>query len=67
MDYNEWGMQYLKEARQIKEHISPLRRAAKTVNSETASKIYRRIATMNDMYLDCLHTGNYLIECGGRR
>jgi hypothetical protein len=67
MDYNEWGMEYLREARQLKEHISPLRREVKTANSETASKINRRIAALNEMYLDCLHTGKFLIECGGSR
>jgi len=67
MEYNEWGKQYLDEAQKIKEHIVPLRRQAKTAKSETASKLYRRIITLNEMYLDCLHIGRYLIECGGSK
>lgn len=67
MDYNEWGTQYLAEARKLKEHLAPLRGQARKENNETAAKLYRRIAVLNDMYLDCLHTGNYLIECGRNR
>jgi hypothetical protein len=67
MDYNEWGMQYLNEAQKLKERLAPLRRQARAVNSQAASKLYRRIATLNDMYLDCLHTGKYLTERGGCR
>jgi len=67
MDYNEWGMQYLNEAQRLKERITPLRRQAQAENSQSASLLYRRIATLNDMYLDCLHTGKYLVQCGGCR
>ncbi len=67
MDYNEWGKQYLAEAKKLKDRLSPLRRQAKTADNETAAKLYRRIALLNDMYLDCLHTGKYLIEYGGNR
>ena len=65
MNYNEWGMEYLSEAERLKERITPLRRQAGMVNNETASKLYRRIAMLNDMYLDCLHTGRYLIAKRG--
>lgn len=67
MDYNEWGMQYLAEAQKLKDRLTPLRRQMKTADNETASKLYRRITVLNDMYLDCLHTGNYLVEYGGSR
>ncbi len=67
MDYNEWGMQYLEEAQRLKEHLTLLRGQARKADNETASKLYRRVAVLNDMYLDCLHTGKYLIECGGKR
>lgn len=67
MDYNEWGMEYLYEAEKLKERMIPLRRQAKLVNNETASKLYRRIAMLNDMYLDCLHTGRYLVQSGANK
>lgn len=67
MDYNEWGMQYLAEAQRLKNRLAPLRGQVKTADNETAAKLYRRIAMLNDMYLGCLHTGNYLIEYGGKR
>lgn len=66
MDYNEWGKEYLAEAKRLKEHLVPLREQVKKADNETAAKLYRRIAALNEMYLDCLHTGNYLIECGGK-
>ncbi len=67
MDYNEWGMQYLGEAQILKERLALLRGQAKKADNETASKLYRRVAVLNDMYLDCRNTGKYLIECGGNR
>ena len=66
MEYNEWGAQYLEEALKLKEYIAPLRRQAKTSDNETASKLYRRISLLNEMYLDCLHAGNYLMGYGGK-
>ena len=67
MDYYEWGKQYLEEAQKLKEHLAPLRGRAQKADHETAAMLYQRIAVLNDMYLDCLHTGNYLIEYGGKR
>ncbi len=66
MDYNEWGAQYLEEAHRLKEYIKPLRQQAKAADNETASKLYRRIFTLNEMYLDCLHAGNHLTQRGGK-
>ncbi|MCY1715146.1 hypothetical protein [Caproiciproducens galactitolivorans] len=67
MNYKEWGMTYLEEAEKLKERLVPLKRQAKTADNETASQLYRRAALLNDMYLDCLHTGRYLIQSGGKR
>ena len=67
MDYNEWGKEYLHEAERLKEHMAPLRRQTRVVDNETASKLYRRIAVLNDMYLDCLHTGRYLMQSGAKQ
>lgn len=67
MDYNEWGSQYLDEAQKIKDHLTPLRRQAKSARNREAEKLYQRIAAMNEMYLDCLHTGKFLMESGGFR
>lgn len=66
MDYNEWGTQYLEEAQRLKAYIAPLRQQAKASDNETASKLYSRISLLNEMYLDCLHAGNYLIGYGGK-
>lgn len=65
MDYNEWGRQYLEEAERLKEHLRPLREQAGAADRETAEKLYRRIAVLNEMYLECVHTGNYLLQHGG--
>ncbi|MDF1494366.1 hypothetical protein [Caproiciproducens sp. CPB-2] len=67
MDYNEWGAEYLNEAERIKERLAPLRRQARQAGNEEASGLYRRIALLNDMYLDCLHTGRYLVRIGAER
>lgn len=65
MDYNEWGKQYLAEAQGLKGRIASLRGQAASADNETAAGLYRRIALLYDMYLDCLHTGGYLMEYGG--
>jgi hypothetical protein len=67
MDYNEWGREYLNEAEKLRERIVPLRRQAATAGSEAAAKLYRRIGVLNDMYLDCLHTGRYLTQSEAKR
>lgn len=67
MDYHEWGMEYLEEAEKLKERIAPLRRQAGTAGSEAAIKLYRRISVLNEMYLDCLHTGRYLVQSGAKK
>lgn len=64
MDYVEWGRGYLEEAKVLKERIAPLNRELKTADHETAPLLYRRIAILEDMYLECLHTGRYLVERG---
>jgi hypothetical protein len=64
MNYNELGKEYLSEAERLKGRIRPLQRQAKILNCQAASKLYRRIAILNDMYLDCLHTGRYLCKAG---
>ncbi|NLJ30961.1 MAG: hypothetical protein GX424_05070 [Clostridiales bacterium] len=65
MNYNEWGNQYLEEAARLKEHLRPIREQAKTADNETAARLYRRIALLNEMYLECIHTGNDLLRHGG--
>lgn len=64
MDYVEWGREYLKEAETLKERIAPLNRELKTADRETGSLLYRRIAMLEEMYLECLHTGRYLVKRG---
>lgn len=65
MNYNEWGKQYLDDAEKLKEHMAPLREQVKTADRETAVKLYRRITVLSEMYSECMHTGNYLLQHGG--
>lgn len=67
MDYNEWGKKYLKEAEKLKEYLTPLKKQAKTLSGKQAVLLLRRIALLNEMYLDCLHTGKLLTERGESR
>jgi hypothetical protein len=67
MDYNEWGRIYLNEAEKLKEYLTPLRKQARTLNGKQAAILFRRIAMLNEMYLDCLHTGRLLTERGESR
>ena len=62
MDYTEWGKNYLDEANALKERIAPLKRELKTAEREAAPLLFRRIVLLEEMYLDCLHTGKYLIK-----
>lgn len=64
MNYSKWGKEYLYEAAKLKSRLTPLRKQAKKLNCQAASKLYRRIAILNDMYLDLLHTGRYLCKAG---
>lgn len=65
MNYNEWGAQYLEQARALKEHLAPLQAQARAAGGETSVKLYRRVALLYEMYLECLHTGNCLVRRGG--
>lgn len=67
MDYNESGKKYLKEAEKLKEYLTPLKKQAKTLSGKQAVLLLRRIALLNEMYLDCLHTGKLLTERGESR
>jgi hypothetical protein len=64
MDYREWGMEYLGEAERLKRHTALLRQQLKRVSGETEVLLFRRISMLNEMYLECLHTGRCLLEKG---
>lgn len=64
MDYREWGAEYLEEAQRLKKRVENLRRKYAGLRSEEAILLYRRIAMLYGMYLECLHTGRYLAEKG---
>lgn len=64
MDYRNWGRGYLLEAAMLKRHMEPLRRELKRVSGQDAILLYRRISMLNEMYLECLHTGNELVKRG---
>lgn len=66
MNYCEWGREYLREAAMLKRHAEPLRRELKRVSGQDAVLLYRRVAMLNEMYLECLHTGRELLERGER-
>ena len=52
----------MKEAQMLKAHAAPLKRALKTAEGEAAPLLYRRIAMLEEMYLECLHTGRLLTD-----
>lgn len=64
MDYREWGREYLAEAAGLKKRVDGLRRANRGLRDEQAMLLSRRITMLYGMYLECLHTGRYLIEKG---
>lgn len=66
MDYNAWGEEYLREAQMIREHLDILKRQLKNADSAAAKDLGRRISLIYPMYLECLHTGKYLIRYGKR-
>lgn len=66
MDYCEWGMEYLLEARRLKEYLRPLRKQLKNASGEDAVLLFRRTSTLGEMYLELYHTGKHLMERGSR-
>lgn len=64
MDYSCWGMQYLREAETLKSHAAALRQKLKGLTGEDTILMYRRISMLYTMYLECLHTGRFLLERG---
>ncbi len=66
MDYCEWGREYLRQAQKMKEHLSPLRDRLKSISGEEAILLRRRIAMLDEMYLELCHTGRYLLRKGAR-
>ena len=66
MDYCEWGTEYLREAQKMKEHLVPLRNRLKSVSGEEAILLRRRIAMLDEMYLELCRTGRYLFRKGAR-
>lgn len=62
MDYAEWGQEYLREAAVLKERILPLKRELKSVDRENLLLLTRRIAMLEEMYFECVHTGRCLLR-----
>lgn len=62
MDFAKWGQEYLTEALKIKKHIIPIKEKLKHVSGEEATLLNRRAAILDQMYLECLHTGLELKE-----
>lgn len=67
MDEYEWGMEYLREAQELKEYLAPLRRVLGTACGEEAAALYRRVSMLAEIYLELLHTGRLLTERGRAR
>lgn len=67
MNYIDWGSAYLQEADRLQNRIRILRQEAKKGDGSQTDAYRARIALLYAMYLDCLHTGQFLIENGGRR
>lgn len=67
MNYIDWGNVYLQEAERLRDRVRSLRRKARQEDDSKTDAYSARIALLYSMYLDCLHTGQFLIENGGRR
>ena len=65
MDYKKLGNEYLEEAQKIKEHLVPIKEEIKHASGHNTVALFRRAAMLNQMYLECLHTGRYLKSQGG--
>lgn len=66
MDYREWGMEYLALAQRLREHTLPLRGELGRAAGEEKILLYRRVAMLDEMHLECLHTGKLLVKKGER-
>ncbi|MVB13105.1 hypothetical protein CAFE_38600 [Caprobacter fermentans] len=64
MDYCKWGMEYLRQAQKLKEHLKPLRRRLKNTSGEDYVLLCRRVSMLNEMYLELWRTGRDLLERG---
>ncbi|WP_411677879.1 hypothetical protein [Caproicibacter sp.] len=64
MDYCKWGMEYLRQAQKLKEHLKPLRRQLKNTSGEDCVLLCRRISMLNEMHLELWRTGRDLLERG---
>jgi hypothetical protein len=64
MNYLAWGAEYLAEAAALKRRVDKLRKQFTGLHDEESILLYRRIATLYEMYLECLRTGKYLTEKG---
>lgn len=66
MDYKKWGAEYLEESRALKKRADMLRKRLPAAEGEEWILLNWRISTLREMYLECLHTGNELLERGRR-
>lgn len=64
MNYYAWGREYQEEARRIKAYLVPLRQELKTAAGEQLILLGRRVYLLGEIYLECMRTGQYLIEKG---
>ena len=64
MDYEQWGMDYLADAGKLKKRIDFLQKGFSKLTGEAEIDMFRRISMLRSMYLECLHTGHYLMERG---
>jgi hypothetical protein len=67
MDYRQWGLQYLREAEELKRHTAPLRKQLKGLSGKDEILLFRRVSMLDAMYFECLHTGRMLVERGAAR
>lgn len=64
MDYQKWGMDYLQEAEQLRKRVAELRKLPGGKDGMQDPVLMERISMLYAMYLECLHTGTYLVEYG---
>lgn len=65
MTYKEWADDYLESAQKLKAKIADLKAQKETASISELSLLNRRIISLYNMYLDCVHTSDELARRKG--
>lgn len=64
MEYIELGQQYLNEAETLQRRIERLKNRLRTedMSRETQLRLYKELAMLKEMHMECSITGRHLIK-----